>query len=234
MPINAITKQYDAPPVNEKEIFRYAMCGKEPSEDMKKLYEDSVKEALPACSYKVCYIRMPIKWEEDAIDLGFGKIHSKGLISNLSGCREVIIFASTVGIQMDRLIAKYGRVSPAKSLMMQAIGAERIESLCDLFNEEMNAELCREGFDTRVRYSPGYKDFSLDFQRGIFDILGCSTKIGLSLNDSMLMSPSKSVTAIIGISEEFREKGTKNKCLLCNKTDCQFRTGGKDDGKRIH
>ena len=95
---------------------------------------------------------------------------------------------------VDRLIAKYNRISPSKALIFQAIGAERAESLCDLFCDEM-----KEKYSTNPRYSPGYGDLPLDIQRDIFAVLDCPRKIGLTLNDSLLMSPSKSVTAIIGV-----------------------------------
>lgn len=223
MAFQVMTKNFEAPPVNPSEIFRYAFCGKNPAEDVRILAMASVEEALPVCSYKVCYVRMPIIREEGALDLGFGKIRSEGLYSNLEGCNEAVIFAATIGIGMDRLISKYGRISPSKSVMMQAIGAERIEALCDAFNMEIEAAACSEGKGTVFRYSPGYRDFSLTYQRGIFDLLKCNTAIGLSLNDSMLMSPSKSVTAIIGISEDPEQRCSKEKCERCDKKDCEFR-----------
>ena len=80
-------------------------------------------------------------------------------------------------------------------MFFQAIGAERIESLCDAFCAEREAE----GLRLRPRFSPGYGDLPLELQRDLFRGLDCSRKIGLTLNESLLMSPSKSVTAIAGI-----------------------------------
>ena len=98
---------------------------------------------------------------------------------------------------LDRLIARYSSLSPVRALCLQAIGAERIESLCDTFQ----TELCYATFHGRIhaRFSPGYGDLPLDFQREIFRTLDCPRRIGLSLSESLLMSPSKSVTALIGI-----------------------------------
>ena len=74
----------------------------------------------------------------------------------------------------------------------------------------------------KPRFSPGYGDLSLEMQRDIFRVLDCPRKIGLTLNESLLMSPSKSVTAIIGISgEEYQQE--KNKCGVCQNSDCAFR-----------
>ena len=88
------------------------------------------------------------------------------------------------------------RLSPARAVMLQALGTERVESLCDIFCEDF-------GIDNSVvlkpRFSPGYGDLSLDTQKDIFSVLNCPKNIGVYLNDSLLMSPSKSVTAFAGI-----------------------------------
>ena len=120
---------------------------------------------------------------------------SSSLSKNLSGCKKIILFAATVGIGIDRLIMKYGKIYPVKGLMMQALGAERIEALCDAFVSEME----KTGQKMRPRFSPGYGDLPLEFQKEIFAALAPEKNIGLTLSASCLMSPTKSVTAIIGI-----------------------------------
>jgi len=49
------------------------------------------------------------------------------------------------------------------------------------------------------RFSPGYGDLPLDYQRTLLSVLDTSRKIGVSLTDSLLMVPSKSVSAIVGV-----------------------------------
>lgn len=226
-----ITKIYNEPSVCKKEILRYAGCkdiGKEtiPFETERSstelLLEECLKEVLPKLSYKVCYIELPLVITEQTCDFGCMKVESQDLAKNLQNCEKVILFAATIGVEIDRLIMKYGAVSPAKAMMFQAIGAERIESLCDAF--------CK-----KPRFSPGYGDLPLETQKDIFQVLGCSRNIGLSLNDSLLMSPSKSVTAFVGIEEvtpggimmdgadEAATKEDLHNCAVCNKTDCAYR-----------
>ena len=104
--------------------------------------------------------------------------------------------------------------------MMQAIGAERIESLCDVFCEELSQELQEEGYLTS-RFSPGFGDLPLTIQHDVFRVLDCSRKIGLTLNESLLMSPSKSVTAFAGISR--CRQSTSHDCSLCSLKACEYR-----------
>ena len=96
---------------------------------------------------------------ETLLHLGFMQTDSQGLCRNLQGCDKIILFAATVGLAPDRLIARYGRLSPTKALCMQAIGAERIESLCDAFCDELAADYAAEGYQLRPRFSPGYGRF---------------------------------------------------------------------------
>ena len=133
-----------------------------------------------------------------------------------------VVFAATIGLELDRLIARYSRLQPVKALMFQAIGAERVEALCDAFNEEVKCRAAENGESTRPRFSPGYGDVPLALQADIFCVLDCPRKIGLSLNASLLMTPSKSVTAIIGVGKGPKQPD-KEKCSACTKGDCAFR-----------
>ena len=86
--------------------------------------------------------------------------------------------------------------------MLQALGAERIESLCDRFCADFENEVSLLGKKTRPRYSAGYGDFPIEMQFPICEALNSAKKIGVFVNESLLLSPSKSVTAIIGIEDK--------------------------------
>ncbi len=192
------TRSYTEPPICKKEILRYAGC-KESAPEIEALLEECLQEVLPRLSYKLCYSELPLEISDDICDFGCMKVKSKHLVKNLQGCETVVLFAATIGVEIDRLIAKYGRISPSKAVMVQAIGAERIEALCDVFCEEVEGSFQKK---LHPRFSPGYGDLPLETQKDIFGLLDCSKLIGVSLNDSLLMSPSKSVTAFVGIQRE--------------------------------
>lgn len=189
-------KEYAAPPLDRREILRYLRADSV-SAELERELTGALDEALPQLSYRLCYAEFPVSMGDGAVDLGFARVASCDLAKNLAGCTHVVAFAATVGLGIDRLIARYSSLSPVRALCLQAIGAERIESLCDTFQ----TELCYATFHGRIhaRFSPGYGDLPLDFQREIFRTLDCPRRIGLSLSESLLMSPTKSVTALIGI-----------------------------------
>ena len=210
-------KNYPAPDFNKKEILRYAGVKGNISE-INALLEECIKELDGKLTYKVCYSEYPVKILSNNIDLTFTTVKSNDLVKNLKSCNSFILFAATVGLGVDRLIAKYNAISPTKALIFQAIGAERIESLCDLFNNDVK----KEHKAVRPRFSAGYGDLSIEIQKDIFTTLNCSKNIGVTLNESLLMSPSKSVTAIIGIAND-SDCADENCCFSCKKTDCEFR-----------
>lgn len=212
-----LIKNYNPPKYDVKEILRYAgVKGDLPQIDA--LIKECIEEASDKLTYKVCFANFPLSLLRDEVDLGFATVTSKHLSKNLRGCSEVIVFAATVGIGIDRLIAKYGALSPVKALIFQALGAERIESLCNAFNDDV---IRRYSF-VKPRFSAGYGDLPLDFQHQIFNVLSCNKNVGITLNESLIMSPSKSVTGIIGIAHG-TDLTKEDDCKKCDKTDCQFR-----------
>ena len=174
---------------NKKEISRYAGNLQDEA-----LLAECISEVSDKLVYNVCYQKFPFEKQCETLNLGFAQVNSADLAKNLDGCDGILLFAATVGVELDRLIMKYCKISPVKALIFQAIGTERIEKLCDQFCKDMAKEE-----NIKPRFSPGYGDLPLDLQKELFAALECGKNIGLTLNDSMLMSPTKSVTAIVGI-----------------------------------
>ena len=194
-------KTYDAPPYDTREVLRYAGA-KNPTDEIVALMQECINEVGDRLTYKVCYAESLVEVCDEEINLTFAKTNSRDLKKNLKNCESVVLFAATVGLEIDRLIARYSRISPSKALMFQAVGTERIEALCNMFNKEIKERMHLHGKHTRPRFSPGYGDLPLELQQSIFKALDCPRKIGISLNESLLMSPTKSVTAIIGIARD--------------------------------
>ncbi len=190
-------KSFAAPPVDEREIYRYARCP-QPGELERKLLASVRSEAEHKLTYKVCWREVSVSAAEDTCTLDGVSVRSRSLAKALDGCETAVVFAATIGLELDRLLVKYNRLDAAKALFLQSLGAERVEALCDAF--------CAEFPGAKPRFSPGYGDLPLDFQRELFAMLACEKRIGLTLNESLLMSPSKSVTAIMGLAAKGEER----------------------------
>lgn len=179
---------------DEREILRYAGVRSD-GENFKTMLTSCIDEVRGKYTFNVCYMHTELRISENICDFGVFSAESESLAKHLGKSKSAVIFAATVGLSFDRLISKYSKISPSRALMLQATGAERIEALCDMFCDKLSKK-----YHITPRFSPGYGDLPIEMQKDIFKLLDCPRHIGLTLNDSMLMSPTKSVTAIVGIS----------------------------------
>ncbi len=161
--------------------------------------------------------------EEGTVDLGFSVIRSKNLAKNLAGCTQAAFLAATLGSGTERLVQKYRKMQMSKAVVLEAVCTEAIEKYCDSCEAEIRSAL-GEGWKLRPRFSPGYGDFPLEYQRQMIGVLDTAKRIGLTLTDSLLMMPSKSVTAVIGAAAEEGACAEPNRgCRACEKADCAYR-----------
>lgn len=149
-------------------------------------------------------------------------LQSESLARNLSGCCGAILLAATIGPACDMLVRRAGVTSAVDASIYQAAGAAAIESFLDDMNDRYKADYEAQGLFLRPRFSPGYGDLKLDHQRDWFRLLDITKQIGIELTDSLLMVPTKSVTAIIGIGINKGTQGCSG-CAGCNKKGtCDF------------
>ncbi len=193
-----MVKSFTPKRICDDEIFRYAGV-QQADKSLNELLQNCKAELEPYLKYLTCYAETPVCVENDVCDLGFAKVKSKDLAKRLEGCQGAAIFAATLGTEVDRIIKRALATSPSKAVMLDAVGNERIEALCDAFCKELEEQKQRLGLKLKNRFSAGYGDLELNFQKQICSFLNTQSKIGLSLANSLLMTPSKSVTAIVGI-----------------------------------
>lgn len=195
------------------EIYRYLGYKKTDSsynvpDEVKGCVGECAREMHKLLKPQAVYEKLDLKVEKDKIYFGQFFLQSKDLAKNLKNCSKVILIALTAGPLVDRLIQKYSKLDSAKAVIYQACGAMFIESFADIFCKKLSEKYESEGYFLHPRYSPGYGDLSLETQKLFFSILSCSQKIALTLNDSLLMTPEKSITAFIGL-EKIEEENEK-------------------------
>ena len=142
---------------------------------------------------------------------------SEKLNEHLKGCERFFIMAATLGNGADSVIRKYSKTDVSKAAAAQAAAAYLIEDYCD----KVMSEYDTGGLFFKPRFSPGYGDFDLSFQKYILDTLEAGKRIGISLTESFMMIPTKSVTAVLGLTKE--KNCNINKCLICGNKNCEFR-----------
>lgn len=209
--------------IDRGEVLRYLGCGKNCDDPtLIKTADELIDKVSRSMMCIACYDTVPVETGEDAVDFGFMKVESQSLSKNLKNCSAAYVFAATIGFAADRIIQKYSLISPLCAMAAQAAGAAAIEAWCDLLCTRLGEKSRAEHMYMRPRFSPGYGDFALEHQREIFSFLDCTRKAGIKLTDSLLMTPSKSVSAVIGLSK-IDSGCAKQGCEVCAKADCVFR-----------
>lgn len=207
-----------------REVLRYlGYRGVVPDEEMLREIDDCVRDLNEAVTPRFVYEKFALSREEEE-QLSFAGIRvcSKDLSANLRNCSGVYLMAATLGPGPDILVrrASVGRMS--RAVVYQAAAAAMTEVWCDRINERIRNEAKKDGLYTRPRFSPGYGDLPLALQKDISRILNMPKEIGVSLTDSLLMTPSKSVTALIGVSSLPGECSRKG-CAECTQSDtCSY------------
>lgn len=210
--------------IREKEIFRYLGYGRNiPDDRVKGLIDICVREVEAAAEPKSIHRRFAVSvTEDDYIEAAGLRMHSKNLSKNLRGCEEVVFFAATLGIGVDRLLAKYIRLDMTKAAVVQAVAAAMIEDYCNEKQREIEADVLKDGFFVRPRFSPGYGDLDLRIQPDFLQVLNAGKNIGITLSEGGIMIPEKSVSAIMGLSR-VNERCHIEGCEACDNIDCRFR-----------
>ena len=178
----------------DKEICRYLnmhAC----NDEAPSLISDCKKEVSEVARPKAVYIKVTVTEVDVGVCLGFGNVYSRSLAKNLSGCAEAYVFCATLGQGVDRLINKYSKIEPSKGLVCDAVATAMIEEFCDYVNG-----LLGECHSLRPRFSCGYGDFAIEHQESILNLLEAKKRLGVAMLDSYMMTPFKTVTAVVGIA----------------------------------
>ncbi len=206
--------------VDRAEALRYLgyKRGQQPDEQTESVLNACIPALSNAARFLSVHLRVNASVEGEQIALGPLKLTSRALARHLENCKEAYLFAATLGAGVDRLMQTYTRTDLPAAVVLQACAAALLESFCDEAQADIEKKL-GSGVMLRPRFSPGYGDLSLDCQPDILRILDASKKIGLSCTGTNMLTPTKSITAIMGIRHGERRFITHN-CSGCNMEQC--------------
>ena len=149
---------------------------------------------------------------------------------HLDGCDRMAVLCATLGAAVDREIRRTGHRSMLDALALDAAAGDAIEKVCDTAEDEIRMQFGQDGFYVTGRFSPGYGDLPIDIQLDLLALCDAPRRIGLSVTPSNLLTPGKSVTALLGISAH-PVSGRGRGCGTCRLyADCPYRKRGTHCG----
>lgn len=183
---------YDDFSINRIELSQRLKTSVDYTNDLIEKCEQRLSKVLN-CKYSC--VKVPVDLTvENYVNLGFTTVRSKDLYKNLTGCKEAYVFAVTIGLEVDRLINRLKITSLSEHFITDSLASAIVESYCDYVNQ-----LILNGKKSKPRFSCGYGDFPLEYQAEILNVLSADKTLGVFLNKSLLMTPTKTITAIMGV-----------------------------------
>ena len=182
--------------IDRAEALRYlGVRGAAPAElsaDVDRCAALLLETAKPRLTWRLCD-RAP---DGELIGTGWTPA-GEDLSRHLRGCAQAVLLAATLGAEAEILLRRSQRRDLADAVILDACATAAIENVCDNFCADLAAELAP--LRLTARFSPGYGDFPMESQTALFALMDVTRRIGVSLTESGLMLPQKSVTAVIGV-----------------------------------
>lgn len=213
--------------ISRSDALRWLGVKGTPDEKLTALMDSCEKKLLEAVNGRFVYRVFDIA-SDDGFKLKLDgcslELTGRDVCEHLKGCEKAALLCATIGADADRLIRFEQAADMASAVVMDAMAGCAVEQVCDTA-EKAVAESMPHMFMT-WRFSPGYGDLPIELQSGFLDVLNAQRTIGVYTNESNILTPRKSVTAIIGLSSDEIEKKRAG-CTVCRlKESCIFRQKG--------
>ena len=184
--------------------------------------EASIERGLPLLKPRVLYEKYAIKsLTHERLELSNhrsegGKYYLSGplIVQHLKRAEAVILVLCTIGRDLDDTLSSVFHTDPLTALALDGVGSAAVENLglqaCNYFEMQVK----NDGLNTSLPLSPGMMDWPVEVgQPQIFSLLDCE-EIQVSLTDSWMMVPNKSISMVLGVGIDLSASGAT--CDFCN------------------
>lgn len=187
-------------------------------ESIENIYSNAINSAEIKCAYKI-FSNDEIKISKSKLNINHFEFDIKNIIGlHLRNADSIAIFAATLGNKFDELIALSKEKDLLDAFIIDTLGSELIEMVGDWLELQIQENIGNKNISNRL--SPGYCGWSVSEQQKIFALLG-NNCCGISISDSSLMNPIKSISGIIGIGEKLVRQDYQ--CKICSLENCYKR-----------
>lgn len=204
------------------EALRYLGVKGQAPADVTQQVRQALDQLLPLCAPRSVWRVLD---KTAFADLGL-VLPGQDIHQLLKDCDRAVLFALTLGPGPEQLIRREGLRSPTAALILDACASAACEQACDDLQHQLEEQLCSPVIFSTDRFSPGYGDLPLTVQRPLLELLDAQRRCGITLSDTCIMTPRKSVTAIFGLADKPQGKRARG-CAFCSMNqNCSFRKAG--------
>ena len=219
--------------IDEDEVLRYQGYSKNkikiPSEVILQIIREEITRSHNLFEPQGIYSSIKIKqisFSDGRADLknGFSLNFSNSIINLLKGTSYLVLGVVTIGSSLENKVSEFFTQGEyPRAISLDAVGTVAVESLSRYIRNLVCQEAKEQYFKTTRYFSPGYGDWDISQQKDIFKIIP-TNKIGVSLTESCMILPRKSLSWIIGIGKDIGMLSKeKDACKICKLKNCQYR-----------
>lgn len=146
----------------------------------------------------------------------------------LKDCTDAALLLCTLGAGFEARLRAVSARDMAQAAQLDACGSAYVEAGCDEAEKAIAARF-PEKFLTD-RFSPGYGDLPLSLQRALCAALDSQRRLGVTVTESLLMVPMKTVSAVIGLADTPQPARVRGCAFCARRETCTFRKGGTTCG----
>lgn len=188
-----------------------------------------ITETADWAMQRIMEVAVP-RWKWIECDFNALPLSGNDIQRHLAGCDRMVVLCATLGAAVDREIRLTERRSMLRALALDAAAGDAIEKVCDAVEDEIRLHFGQAGHYVTGRYSPGYGDLPITLQPHILTLCDTARRIGLSVTQTNILTPRKSVTALLGVSSH-PVSGHGRGCGACRlSADCPYRKRGTHCG----
>lgn len=230
-----MVESYAIDSVDTSEVLRYmGYRGQGISDEMGGRIDETVERCIdlarPRASIR-CFDVVGVRDDAGVPVVGLAgtvlELRGCSIAEHLDGAVAVAVLAVTVGMGVERELRRLSLTDTVGQVVFDAAGTALVERAADAAEASVVGMAAERGLFCNHRFSPGYGDLPLETQVPLLATLDAQRRLGIALSDSLLMTPTKSVTALIGMFDE-PQPSTRATCAGCPCYDfCHLRPSGR-------
>lgn len=227
-------ESYDIRSVDRGEVLRYlGYAGQRVTPELDARIDEVVARCLAVCRPRGVVRAFDVAGREErdgtpVICLRGTALELEGrsIAAHLDGAVAVAVLAVTVGMGLEAELRRLSLTDPVAQLVMDAAGTATVERAADAAEASAVALAAERGLSAGARFSPGYGDLPLATQPVLLAALDAQRQLGITLSPSLLMTPTKSVTAVVGLFPGEAPAARPGCAECCCRDFCSLRAAG--------
>jgi hypothetical protein len=194
-----------------------------PPADVRALFDEALALGHSLMHPRAALRTMPVRSDGDRLTAEDVTVTIPRIATRWGQIDEITAGVCTIGDALERRVAVLweARELPL-AMMLDSVGSGAVESLAEYVNDQLCAEGLARGVKVTNRVSPGYGDWDVAEQRLLWRLCP-GDAVGVTLNEACFMTPTKTITILVGAGARARVDDYFSQCARCWMRDCAYR-----------